>query len=95
MAAMTQETAVATVQILYFAWLRDRLGRAGERAVLPDGVRDVRGLVAWLQAREPAFAAIAGEGRVVRVAVNQEFAGSDDPVSDGDEIGFFPPVTGG
>lgn len=83
------------IEILYFAWLRDRLGRSTERAELPPGIRTVRALTAWLQEREPAFAAIAGEGRVVRVAVNQEFAGPDDPVAPGDEVAFFPPVTGG
>ena len=84
-----------TVQILYFAWLRDRLGRSGDHLVLPPDIRTVHGLVGWLQAQDPAFAAIAGEGRVVRVAVNQAFAGADDPVSPGDEIAFLPPVTGG
>lgn len=84
-----------TVQILYFAWLRDRLGRAEERLTLPPEVGRVHELVGWLQSRDPVMAAILGEGRVVRVAVNQEFAGPDHAVAAGDEIAFFPPVTGG
>ena len=84
-----------TTQILYFAVLRDRIGRAEERVVLPAEVGTVRALLAWLHAREPAFAVLAQEGRTVRVAVNQEFAGPDDPVAPGDEIALFPPVTGG
>ena len=86
---------MASVQLLYFAWVRDRLGRSDERATLPPDVRDVRAVLSWLQARDPAFAAIAGEGRPVRIAVNQEFAGLDHPVAPGDEIALFPPVTGG
>ncbi len=84
-----------TTQILYFASLRDRLGRAEERVVLPAEVRTVRALLRWLQAREPAFAVLAEEGRTVRVAVNQEFAADDDPVAQEDEIALLPPVTGG
>lgn len=75
--------------------MRDRLGRAGDELALPPGVARVRELVAWLEAREPAFAALADQNRSIRVAVNQEFAGPDDPVSPGDEIALFPPVTGG
>lgn len=83
------------VQILYFAWARDRLGRSGERLALPPAIRTVGELVGWLQAREPAFAALCGDGRTVRVAVNQAFADAADPVAPGDEIAFLPPVTGG
>ena len=86
---------MASVQLLYFAWVRDRLGRAEESAILPPDVRDVCGVLAWLQARDPDFAAIVAEGRLVRIAVNQEFAGPDQPVAPGDEIAVFPPVTGG
>lgn len=84
-----------TTQILYFAVLRDRLGRSEERVVLPAEVRTVRALLHWLRAREPAFMALAEEARTIRVAVNQEFAAVDDPVAPGDEIALFPPVTGG
>ncbi len=84
-----------TTLILYFAFLRDRLGRSEERVALPAEVRTVRALLAWLRAREPAFAVLAEQGRTIRVAVNQEFAVADDPVAPGDEIALFPPVTGG
>jgi len=86
---------MASVQLLYFAWVRDRVGRADEIAALPPEVRDVRGMLAWLQTRDPLFAAMAGDGRTIRVAVNQEFVGPDYPVGPGDEIALFPPVTGG
>ncbi len=84
-----------TTQILYFASLRDRLGRSEERVVLPAEVRTVQALLAWMRAREPAFARLVQEGQTIRVAVNQEFAATADPVAPGDEIALFPPVTGG
>ncbi len=86
---------MSTTQILYFASLRDRIGRADERVALPPEVQTVRALLAWLQGREPAFAVLVEQGRTIRVAVNQEFASPDDPVGPGDEIALFPPVTGG
>ncbi|WP_428374939.1 molybdopterin converting factor subunit 1 [Lichenicoccus sp.] len=85
----------APLRILYFAWLKDRLGRAEDRLDLPPGVADVASLRAWLQARDPVFHGIFSAGGRVRAAVNQEFAGDATPVRGGDEIAFFPPVTGG
>ncbi len=86
---------MARVRLLYFAWLRDRIGRAEEDTQLPPEVTDVATLLGWLRGREPALAALAGEGRAIRIAVNQEFARPDTAVADGDEVALFPPVTGG
>ena len=83
------------VQILYFAWLRERTGRASESLELPEGVATVGTLMAWLGARDAAHASAFANARLVRAAVNQEFAGVDAALSPGDEIAFFPPVTGG
>jgi len=83
------------VRVLYFAWLRERVGRAEEALPLPAGIATVGALMAWLQERDPAHAAAFANSRLVRVAVNQEFADPDAPIGDGDEIAFFPPVTGG
>jgi sulfur-carrier protein len=83
------------VKLLYFAWLRARIGQAEEELRLPSDVRDVAGLLAWLKARGPRYAEALRDLSVVRVAVNQEYVGSDHQVGDGDEIALFPPVTGG
>ena len=85
----------APVRILYFAWLKDRLGRSEDLFELPAGVADVAALRHWLQARDPVFEGIFRPGSRVRAAVNQEFAGDGTAVHPGDEIAFFPPVTGG
>jgi molybdopterin synthase sulfur carrier subunit len=83
------------VRVLYFAWLRERAGQAEERLTLPPGVKTVGALAAWLQARDPAGIAVFRDLAVIRAAVNQTFATPDAPIQDGDEIAFFPPVTGG
>ncbi len=82
-------------RILYFAWLRERMGRTEEVLPLPPDVATVGGLVALLQARDAAGAVAFAHPAMVRAAVNQDFALPDTPVQDGDEIAFFPPVTGG
>ena len=83
------------MKILYFAWLRERVGTGEEDRPLPADVHDVAGLIAHLRAASPGHQAAFVEGRLVRCAVNQVFATPDTPVADGDEVAFFPPVTGG
>jgi molybdopterin converting factor subunit 1 len=93
MADVTSTTG--TLHILYFAWLRERVGMAEERIALPPDISTVGELVAWLRERSPGHAAAFASARTVRCAVNQEFADSDRKVAPGDEVAFFPPVTGG
>jgi molybdopterin synthase sulfur carrier subunit len=81
--------------ILYFAWLRERIGTAQEELALPDGIETVGELVDYLSGRDAGHAAAFRDRKIVRCAVNQEFAESSFPVRSGDEVAFFPPVTGG
>jgi molybdopterin synthase sulfur carrier subunit len=83
------------ITILYFAWLRERLGTSEEQLYLPADVRTVGALIALLRARSTAEADAFAPANRVRAAVNQVFAGPDDAIKPGDEIAFFPPVTGG
>ncbi|MBL6456739.1 molybdopterin converting factor subunit 1 [Belnapia sp. T6] len=83
------------MRVLYFAWVRQRVGMAEEEVAPPETVRDVAGLIAWLSARSPGHASAFANPRTIRAAVNQDFAGPDHPVAANDEIAFFPPVTGG
>ena len=83
------------VTILYFAWLRERIGSASEKIALPDGVRTIAALVDVLSTRSPGHESAFSNRRTVRAAVNHEFADPSTPIAPGDEIGFFPPVTGG
>jgi len=83
------------IRILYFARLREDMGMAGEMFELPAAANDVKGLRAQLVARGGASATALGPGKAVRVSVNQDLARDDTPVTAGDEVAFFPPVTGG
>jgi len=83
------------MQILYFAWVREKVGAAGEEIVLPEGVRDVGGLIRHLGSLSPRHAEAFANSSAIRAAVNQDFATAGDAVSDRDEVAFFPPVTGG
>ncbi len=83
------------VRVLYFAWLRERIGAAEESFELPAEVATLAGLIAWLSARDERHAQALADRRLVRAAVNQDFADPDTPIRPGDEVAFFPPVTGG
>lgn len=83
------------MRVLYFAWLRTRVGKTEEELSPPASVRDVRGLLEWLKARSPGHAEALKDLSVVRVAVNQTYVQPDHPVASGDEVAIFPPVTGG
>lgn len=81
-----------SVRILYFAGLREALGTAGESIDLPAGIATVGALRDWLAAGGRDKLATA---KNLRYAINQEMSGPDAAVRDGDEVAFFPPVTGG
>ena len=81
------------LKILYFASLREALGQAAEEIALPTAVSTIGGLRDHLAARGGAWEALAANS--LRVAVNQQIADADKPLAEGDEVAFFPPVTGG
>lgn len=79
------------MKVLYFAWVRQKVGIAEEDIAPPPEIRDVAGLIAFLAARSPGHAAAFADPRQLRAAVNQDFATPDAPVAPGDEVAFFPP----
>lgn len=83
------------MKILYFAWLRERTGMAQEIISPPASVTTAGQLADWLSARDDAHAAAFADRNRLRVAINQDQAGFDDPIAAYDEIAFFPPMTGG
>lgn len=83
------------LKVLYFARLRERLGVAEEAVELPDGMGMVAMLLDVLRARGGVWAEELAAGKNFRVAVNQDMAGMEAPIEDGDEVAIFPPVTGG
>ena len=83
------------MKLLYFAWIRSKVGIAEEDITLPDNVGDMSALLNWLRDRSDGFAEALADGEAVRFAVNQEIAELDQPITDQDEIAIFPPMTGG
>ena len=83
------------ITVVYFARLREALGKSREELVLPADVRDLAGLRLMLMSRGGAWTDELADGKPVRVAINQDMADGDTRISDGDEVAFFPPVTGG
>ncbi|NEX21475.1 molybdopterin converting factor subunit 1 [Thiorhodococcus mannitoliphagus] len=83
------------IRILYFARLRDTLGIDAEEISLPAGLQTVGDLLATLRCRGDLWSTTLDETTTVMAAVNQSIVRLDTPISDGDEVAFFPPVTGG
>jgi molybdopterin synthase sulfur carrier subunit len=83
------------VKVLYFAALRERLGTAGEEIELPAGVSTVAALRSHLRGRGGAWELALADGKLVRMAVNQDMAPPSATLKADDEVAFFPPVTGG
>jgi molybdopterin synthase sulfur carrier subunit len=83
------------MKLVYFAWVREKIGTGGEELAVPDEIDTVSDLVEWLRRRGPGYAAAFADPKTVRVAVNQEYAPMDAALGADDEIAFFPPVTGG
>ena len=83
------------MQLLYFGWVRGKVGIDRETIDLPDGVNNVAELITWLRDRGAGYAEAFDDLNVVRVAVNQELADLDQPIQKGDEVAMFPPMTGG
>jgi len=83
------------VKLLYFARLREALGTAQEEIAVPEEVTDIQRLMAWLAQRGGAWQEEFAGNRPLRAAVNQELVNNAASFDEGDEIAFFPPVTGG
>lgn len=83
------------MDLLYFAWVRERIGAGHERLDLPAAIITVADLLAWLAARSPGHAAALADRSVIRIAIDQDFVGDDALLAGASEIAIFPPVTGG
>jgi molybdopterin synthase sulfur carrier subunit len=83
------------LRILYFASIREKVGKDAEEMELPAGVTTVAALRAHLRARGGVWAEALAEGKALRAAVNQDMAQPAAAIKAGDEVAFFPPVTGG
>lgn len=83
------------MKIVYFAWVKDRIGIAEETLDLPADVKTVADLLAWMPKRGANYADAMKDPELIRVALDQEFAQPDAVIGETHEIALFPPVTGG
>jgi molybdopterin synthase sulfur carrier subunit len=83
------------VKLLYFAWVRERVGKAEEEIDPPAGVATVGELVAWLIQRGEGYAYAFENPKVIRTAIDRSHVRADARIDGAHEIAFFPPMTGG
>jgi molybdopterin synthase sulfur carrier subunit len=83
------------MKLVYFAWVRERIGKAEESVSPPAEVKTVRDLLHWLKTRGPEYEEALRHPEVIRVAINQEHASHKEFIEGAREIGLFPPMTGG
>ena len=83
------------MKILYFAWMREHIGYAEQVLAMPMGVSTVTDLVAYLSQQSEGHARALCDLDMVRVAINRKYADPSSVIVEGDEVAFFPPVTGG
>jgi sulfur-carrier protein len=88
-------TATSPVKLLYFAWVREKIGKPAEEVSLPVHIETVADTIRWLQSRGPEYADAFSRPLVIRTAINQTHVKPDAPIKGAREIAFFPPVTGG
>jgi sulfur-carrier protein len=84
-----------TVKLLYFAWVRERVGKPEEDIALPASVKTVADLMTWLRSRGEEYAYAFENPKVIRAALDRTHVKADTAIAGAREIAFFPPMTGG
>ncbi len=83
------------MKLVYFAWVRERVGKTEERIDLPASVTTVGELMAWLATRDEQYAYAFENAKVIRAAIDHRHVRPDAVIAGAGEIAFFPPMTGG
>jgi molybdopterin synthase sulfur carrier subunit len=84
-----------SVKLLYFAWVRERIGKGEETVEPPAGVTTVGDLMTWLAGRGEEYAFAFENPRIIRAAINHAHVKASAPLGGAAEVAFFPPMTGG
>jgi len=84
-----------SIRVLYFAWVRERVGKAEEEIEPPAGVANVGQLMAWLAGKGEQYAYAFDNPKVIRAAIDRTHVRADARIEGAREIAFFPPMTGG
>ncbi len=83
------------IKLVYFAWVRERVGVAEEIIDVPENILTVEALAAWLSQRDEGYASAFENPKLVRAAIDRVHAKPQDVIAGAREIAFFPPMTGG
>lgn len=83
------------MKVLYFAWVRERIGKAEEELTLPSEVATIADLIAWLSRRGEEYAYAFEKPQAIRAAIDRVHVKPDAAISGAREVAFFPPMTGG
>jgi len=83
------------LDILYFAWVRDRIGQSSETITVPEGVSTVDDLMTWLSGQSDGYAEAFADRNIIRAALDQEHVPLETALEGASELALFPPVTGG
>lgn len=83
------------MKILYFAWVREKVGLAEETVQPPESVRTVADLITWLKTRGPEYESAFAQAKVIRAALDRTHVAHGAALGEAREVAFFPPVTGG
>jgi molybdopterin synthase sulfur carrier subunit len=83
------------VKVLYFAWMRERIGKPEEEIELPAGIATVRDLMQWLSGRGEEYAYAFENPKIIRAAIDRTHVRPETAIGGAKEIAFFPPMTGG
>lgn len=83
------------MKLVYFAWVRERIGMAEETVEPPQGVETVRDLLGWLRGRGEGYDLALNEPSAIRVALDHDHADHETSLAGVREVAFFPPMTGG
>ncbi len=83
------------MRLLYFAWVKEKVGKSAEEVALPSDIATIGDLISWLKTRGPEFANAFACEEVIRAAIDHTHVRQDARIANAREIAFFPPVTGG
>ena len=83
------------MKVLYFSWIKDKLGKSHEEMQLNDNIKTVNDLITLLKKNNENYEDVFKDTSSIRVSINMETARFEDSIHDNDEVAFFPPMTGG